>query len=180
MTKAELYDYARAGVRQRLVAIERLLADLYREFPAEFAGDSAPVFVKPETKLNGNSWPPFEATHPENGTNGNGREATAAKISASWTPERRAKAAKAMKQRRKAGIMNNPPDKPWGSFAWQRLHDALAQREDRTASVADLCKAANIRISPTLYSAVKLHHQLFKKTANGDIYLKKVLEQPQG
>jgi hypothetical protein len=89
VNKAELRELAEWGVRRKVEAIERQLAVLYAEFPNVFIGDKPPMLVRAEERESGNGW------------NGNMQNALVRSSAAksSWTPERRAKASRAMKAR---------------------------------------------------------------------------------
>jgi hypothetical protein len=103
MNKAELRELAEWGVRRKLESIERQLAVLYDEFPNVFIGDAAPVFVRAETRESGNGWKPEMQDTLK-------RTPAGAAISATWTPERRARASRLMKKRlrERGGSLRNP------------------------------------------------------------------------
>lgn len=195
MTKSELQELARFGVRRKLEIMEREVREMFRMFPEEFASATPPVLLAPESKVGGNDWPVFTAT---NG-NGNGHTPDArAKIStaakASWTPERRAMQAQLMKKtmrraaaKKKAAAKTTKPAsrvKPphyvdtqkWGTFGWQRAHDYLLTQDQRQAKVADVVKGAKLNSSASFITSIDNHADVFEKTAPGIYRLKKIVE----
>lgn len=87
MTKDSLRTLAEYGARHQVALIEKQLNDLQREFPNIFLTHERVLLLKAQERGNGN---------------GAHRSAIAAKVSASWTPERKERAAKRMKaQQRK-------------------------------------------------------------------------------
>lgn len=173
--------------------MEREVREMFRMFPEEFASDTPPVLLAPESKSGGNDWPAFTATTNGNG-NGNGHrhtEASRAKISASakasWTPERRAKQGRLIKktmrrmaaEKKTTNRATSYNDKqPWGTFGWQRAHDYLATAaKDRQASIADILKHGKISSSASFITGVTHHGDIFKRISPGVYGLKKILER---
>jgi hypothetical protein len=113
MNKAELHAFAAAGVAQKVAAIEQELAIYHREWPEMFLSPTAPQLLKaPLRNGNGTGHWPIVATKPAPETAGDDavtierllaeRKVHAQRLKASWTPARRAKMARLMKQRSKA------------------------------------------------------------------------------
>lgn len=99
MKKDELLELAVWGMRRKLRDMEVQLADWWKEFPGLFLGDGPPTFLRPEPRgasSNGH-WPPLVATKLDQDATAT-REERSKRQRASWTPERRAKQALAMKR----------------------------------------------------------------------------------
>ncbi len=185
MKKEALQVYAVHGVRFRVAAMERELASLFKEFPQVFAGPTPPALLRPEPKVNGNDWPAVTAETIV-------RAKDAAK---GWTPERRRKAALALKKRRPAmdaakrrkalaekggtamGRPRGAASAPWGTFAWQRAHDYLLSRPTHTASTPEILAGAKISSDASFITGAYNHHKdVFARISPGKYKLKKVVQ----
>lgn len=197
MTKQQLQELAAYGVRVKLGNIERELRDIFRAFPDEFASATPPVIVKPQTKTGGNDWPAFRVTTPGH-RNGNGDSADtkrAKKISASWTPARRAKASRDFKRRnkemqaarraslakkgkatkRKSKSRDGAAPRAWGGAVWQRAHDFLAGQPERQAHLKDILKGSGANTAAAFITAADTHQDVFKRVSQGVYALKRVV-----
>lgn len=151
MNKSELQELARFGVRYKLVEVQRYLASMFKQFPEEFTTTAAPVFLKPETKGGGNSWPAFTLALPD--TNGD----TPAPSKRQWSPEARAAAAARLRQR----FNNHQSSTEWGSVLWHRVHDDLLAQPDHTSRMVDLSKRLK-SLPSSVRSAATTHQKMFR------------------
>jgi hypothetical protein len=153
MKKADITELARLGVRSKLEQLERYLADVFSEFPEEFATPTPPVFLKPEEKVRGNSWPTFTVIT-RNGEGGDGVIVHQQHVPPHTRKTRRSNAA-------------------WGSLGWHRIHDYLQQAPNRTARISAITRATKIAKNSVL-SSMKNHPDLFRRTGvRGEVRLAK-------
>lgn len=97
--KAELLELAAVGMHRRLMADEARLAEIWKEFPQLFLGETPPTFVRPEPRESSNGhWPPIVATRADEADKPAVASRGSVAAKASWTPERRAKQARSMKR----------------------------------------------------------------------------------
>jgi hypothetical protein len=162
MKKNEYAELARLGVRSRLEQLQRHIADLFHEFPEEFAASTPPVFLKAEEKPGGNSWPAFTATvASSNGTEAV-EEPSPQQRGASkrvWTAASRAKIAAATRARF--------ANQKWGSTLWHEMHDYLLKQKNRQATVTAIAKALKVTKSSSITSAINRHRNRFRRVGPG-------------
>jgi hypothetical protein len=118
MTTEELHELAAAGVSQRIHAIEQQLAKYHKGWPELFLSATAPQLLKAHANGNGNGnghgpdWiapaavPMNETAAPPVPRRRRSKPARKAAAvdgrTTSWTPERRAKHARAMRKAKRA------------------------------------------------------------------------------
>jgi len=162
MKKADITELARLGVRSKLEQLERYLADVFSEFPEEFATPTPPVFLKAEEKLQGNSWPTFVASS----RNGDGaRPASfAAALRNAAKPKARRAARTLTRRTTKKKTRGTPAPAKWGTFQWQRIHDYLLTQDDRTAKLSSILETQKIPTAASAITAMQTHKKLFKRS----------------
>jgi hypothetical protein len=141
VNRDELVKLAAVGMRQRLYDMERYLAQLFREFPDLFIGETPPQFVRPELKNGkGHSWPIMVVNETE-------RQVKA--HAARWTPERRREQSERMIKRRakgrKGGAMRH-------IGLVTQVHRYLAKHGE--SSLKDLMKATGAKASSSVISSM--------------------------
>jgi hypothetical protein len=146
-------EFARVGVRQKLAEIQTTLESIYQDFPEEFTS-------KPLVVMNGHSTPAP--------VNGHGPAPA---------PPRRVK----VKVKRRPKLSTKPSSvalvhkdaiaKPWGTLAWQRIHDYLAAQPKMKARAAEIRKAVKVS-DPVVYSIVDKRPDLFFRAEPGVFALK--------
>jgi hypothetical protein len=169
MKKADLAELARLGVRTKLDAIQAYLADVFDDFPEAFTTSTPPVFLRPQEKPGGNSWP---SNSPLISRNGDGADAVlvpSPKHRASWTPERRAAQAERVKQQ------NAKRSGKWGDLGWHRIYDLLKKTPKRTLSITAITKHTGIT-GTSIASVFNAHPDLFKKVGRGHYQLTRILK----
>jgi len=81
------------------------------------------------------------------------------------------KAAGALSRSRKAA-----PARDWGAFHWQKIHDYLKGKEDRTAGISEIMKALKIPTQASAITSMQGHKNLFRRTGKGTYQL--IAEDP--
>jgi hypothetical protein len=174
MKKADLAELARLGVRTKLEAIQAYLVDVFDDFPEQFSGDHPPVFLRPQEKPGGNSWP--SDAHTVINSNGTGADAVLVKPTwqkLTWTPERRA----AQAQRAKRQSAEKRRTGKWGELGWQRVHDLLKKAPDRTLPQSVIAKQLKMP-ETSVRSAFDSHEDVFKRVGRGLYQLTHVINKP--
>jgi hypothetical protein len=151
MNKSDLQELARFGVRYKLAEVERFLAQMFRQFPDEFLTAAPPLFLRPDEKGNGNSWPAFTLTLPATNGDTNGDTSTRKP----WTPEARAAASQRMRGRLKGNSAE------WGSVLYHRVHDDLLAQPDHSSRLTELVKRLGAKHSSTRTS-IMTHPKIFR------------------
>ena len=154
-TRDELQQFAIAGVRDRVRAIEKELHRMQREFPAVFITDAPLVLLAPEKRTDGKSWPlaPAETAKRE-------------KMKAAWTPARRKRAAALLKKRRPKMQRRSTQKHDDGSKVWERMHAALLAAPDHRATSKELQQAIGTN-SVAICNSAAQHDDLFKRESPG-------------
>lgn len=177
LLKKELKMLAEEGARQRLIALERELGLLYREFPNIFIRGERPMLVNAEQRSgngNGNGYVRLSPGEYAEATTAH-RAVIGAAIRASWTPARRAKQSKLMKERKRQERLHagkasktSKASKALASKGWaQRWYEHLKQAGGpvrlRDSQVALRAEASTLLSS----SADYLKHGNIKKIKKG-------------
>lgn len=173
LKKSEQQELIRLGARVRLRELEEMIGDLFADFPDLFVSATAPVFLRPEVKGGGSTWPTLTVTP----TNGNGhvddalhdhlgeeqgplrQQPARGRQAGSWTPARRAAQSRRMKKhslalharRRELALAGKSEPVASGvrgglpdQFLWQRVHNYLAGREGHSAKANEVLAGLNI------------------------------------
>ena len=128
-------------MRQRLLGVERQLAQVFREFPDLFVGGSPPQFVRPELKNGkGHEWPIIVSE------TGEMRRAVKAHT-ARWTPERRREQSERMIKRRAKGRKGGA-----NTGLVTQVHRYLAKHGE--SSLKDIMKATGAKASSSVISSM--------------------------
>jgi hypothetical protein len=130
MRRSDLLRLAQYGAHREVAEIEQRLDTLQRQFPDIFVSDERIVLLKAELRHSENGAAPKHATRNAN-------------ISASWTPERRAKQARRMSawMRRKHGPKKSKkkskktPQKLWKDIWLERLQKHGHEKVGESAKV---------------------------------------------
>ena len=164
-TRDELRAYALGGgVREHVRKLEQDIARLQREFP-DVMIDTPIVLLKAEARTDGQAWPALSSPQ---------------KHQASWTPERRAKQAAAMRKRQgtmqrakqakqKAAAVTPPAaDKaqPHQPPTWERMRQMLLTAPDQQATSKAIQAAAGMT-AVNVALALTEHPKLFKRIKPG-------------
>jgi hypothetical protein len=144
MNRDELVKLAEVGMRQRLLGVERQLAQAFRDFPGLFIGETPPQFVKPELK-NGNTsdWPIMVTPGTEEARAINAHRAR-------WTPERRAAQAELMRARRGKHSLHGKHKRQIGLV--HQVHRYLAKHGE--SALKDIMKATGAKASSSVISSM--------------------------
>jgi hypothetical protein len=139
VNRDELVKLAAVGMRQRLQDMERYLAQLFREFPQLFMGETPPQFVRPELKNGkGHEWPIMVSE----------TERTVNARKARWTPERRQAQAERMRKRR--GKLH--PSKMKHTGLVMKVHRYLAKHGE--SALRDIIKGTGGAKSSSIISSM--------------------------
>jgi hypothetical protein len=197
LTKQDLYKLAAVGMRQQLLRMERDLATIHKDFPDLFLGPTPPQFVRLETKASGNghgpssngAWPTLRITPPDEGEEAAAHQSrtTSEKLSALWTPERRAAQGRRLRKiqkqiqakRRMAGRAAKSVGRPLLPI-WQRIYAFLLAQPDRTAKMAAiLSEGVPNTSSGTAITAMLSHKDLFERQSYGTYRLKREMTEEE-
>jgi hypothetical protein len=139
-------DYARLGVRVRLGEIQAQLEALYRDFPEEFTKKPHVAAGKPYIEAG---------AVPANGHRSRRHKARRRQVPSATI----------------ARAVKHATEKPWGTVAWQRIHDYLASQPKMTARAVDIRKVVKVS-DPMVYSIVEKRPDLFERAEPGVFRLK--------
>jgi hypothetical protein len=171
MKKADLAELARLGVRTKLEAIQTYLADVFDDFPEVFTSATPPIFLRPQEKPGGNSWP--TDAHTLISSNGSGADAVLVpahtRHKVSWTPARRAEQAARVRRQ------NLKRTGKWGDLGWHRIYELLKNAPKHSLHLSQIAKALKMP-DTSVRSAFGSHTELFTAVGRGEYRLKRLLK----